>query len=137
MIGLDTNVLARYYVESTRDAQAPAQQRRARALLNSPDTFFVPITVVLEFEWLLRSFYDYDALSFQAVIRHLDGLENVVIERAEEALAAAQYAVDGLDFADALHLALSGAAQSFVTFDDKGFARRANKLKLSPAVMVV
>jgi predicted nucleic acid-binding protein len=40
----------------------------------------------------------------------------------------------GLDFADALHLASSKARVKLVTFDDKGFVRRANRLALKPEV---
>jgi len=38
----------------------------------------------------------------------------------------------GLEFADALHLAASGACSTFLTFDDRKFARRAQRLKLTP-----
>ena len=34
-IGLDTNVLARYYVDDAADAEAAAQRARARALMES------------------------------------------------------------------------------------------------------
>ena len=39
MIGLDTNVLARYYIEDAADAQAQKQRLAARRLLVSMATF--------------------------------------------------------------------------------------------------
>jgi predicted nucleic acid-binding protein len=44
--------------------------------------------------------------------------------RVEKAL---DWCVAGLDFADALHAAFSGAAEKFATFDDK-LVRRAKKI---------
>ncbi|MGH8566785.1 MAG: hypothetical protein ACREXU_01905, partial [Gammaproteobacteria bacterium] len=42
----------------------------------------------------------------------------------------------GLDFADALHWVCSAACGQFVTFDDRGFVRRAQALKLVPEVAI-
>jgi len=38
---------------------------------------------------------------------------------------------DGLEFPDALHLAASGACSAFLTFDDRNFVRRAQRLNLT------
>ena len=43
---------------------------------------------------------------------------------------------DGLDFADALHHASYRTCAAMDSFDDRRFARRANKPKLVPAVQV-
>ena len=43
----------------------------------------------------------------------------------------------GIDFADALHHASYRSCDNVATFDDRKFARRAKKLGLAPAVMVV
>jgi len=50
MIGLDTNVLARYYVVST-DAPSQKQSAAARKLLESGKSLFVSKSVVLEAIW--------------------------------------------------------------------------------------
>lgn len=42
----------------------------------------------------------------------------------------------GLDFADALHWALSRHCEELVRFDDRRFARRLRKLGLQPSVRV-
>ena len=53
MIGLETNVLARYFVEEA-DADAATQRQReaARQLIESGQNLFLPKTVALELEWV-------------------------------------------------------------------------------------
>ncbi len=51
MIAIDTNLIVRYLMGD--DSQ---QSRRAGEVING-ETVFVPITVVLEVEWVLRSIY--------------------------------------------------------------------------------
>ena len=43
----------------------------------------------------------------------------------------------GIDFADALHHASYKSCDRVATFDDRKFARRAKKLGLAPAAMLV
>ena len=52
------------------------------------------------------------------------GLRSVIAEDALDVAAALGWYQRGIDFADAMHLAASGQAKRFVTFDAK-FARRA------------
>lgn len=55
MIGLDTNVLARYFVaEDVADAATERQRRAARDLIESGQPLFLAKTVALELEWVLR-----------------------------------------------------------------------------------
>lgn len=44
--------------------------------------------------------------------------------------------MQGIEFSDALHWALSYACEGLATFDDRGFARKAKKLGLKPAVVM-
>lgn len=134
MIALDTNVIARFYVDDASDPQAHLQRPAARRIFAESKALFVPLTVVLELEWVLRAFYGFRAAQFVKVIRHLAGLSHVVIESAPTVLAALQDHADGLDFADALHLRASHACEAMASFDDKKFARRAERLKLLPRV---
>jgi len=55
-------------------------------------------------------------------------------EAIEQALSNSEA---GIDFADALHHASYKSCESLATFDDRKFARRAKKLGLAPAVMVL
>ncbi len=112
MIALDTNVIVRLLVND--DA---AQARRARTLLAQEREVRIPVTVLLEAEWVLRSAYGYPAPQVMTFLRAMLGLPGVSTENAP-AVAAAMTACDrGLDFADALHIALSGEAAHFYTFD--------------------
>lgn len=56
MIALDTNILARFYVDDPKDPEAAKQRPIARRLLTESSQVFVPMTVVLELEWVLRAF---------------------------------------------------------------------------------
>ena len=52
MRALDTNVLARFFVDDPDDRQAARQRPAAIAALS--ERAYVPITVLLELEWVLR-----------------------------------------------------------------------------------
>lgn len=136
MIALDTNVLARFYVDDPADVEAVSQRPAARRLLGDSAQIFVPLTVVLELEWVLRAFYGFDAEDFVRVIRHLLGLPNVSVEEWPRINDALAWHSDGLDFADALHLAASSHCTEFISFDDRRLARRAKRLALLLPVVV-
>jgi len=137
MIGLDTNVLARYYIDDAGDAQAKRQRLAARRLIESGQALMVSKTVVLELEWVMRGYYGFSQTEVASVMLHMLGLTHVKVEdRAvvEQALANSH---DGVDFADALHHASYKACASVATFDDRKFARRAKKLGMAPTVTVL
>ena len=136
MMALDTNVLARFYVDDPGDPEAAKQRPTAYRLLTESAQVFVPLTVVLEFEWVLRAFYGFVAEDFVRVVKHLLGLPNVSVEEWSRISDALAWHSDGLDFADALHLLASSHCTEFMTFDDRRFARRARRLGLVPAVVV-
>lgn len=136
MVALDTNVLARFYVDDPGDPEAAKQRPTAYRLLTESAQIFVPLTVVLELEWVLRAFYGFVAEDFVRVVKHLLGLPNVSVEEWSRISDALAWHGDGLDFADALHLLASSHCTEFMTFDDRRFARRAGRLGLVPAVVV-
>jgi len=136
MIALDTNILARFYVADPADPEAARQSPIARRLLTESPKVFVPLTVVLELEWVLRAFYGFAAEDFVRVVKHLLGLPNVSVEEWSRIGDALTWHTDGLDFADALHLLASSHCEDFLTFDDRRFARRAKRLGVKPAVLV-
>lgn len=136
MIGLDTNVLARYYVEDKADAEAQRQRIAARRLVESGRPLMVCKTVILEFEWVMRGYYGFTQGEAVAVLRHLLGLPHITIEdrtTVEQALSSCDA---GIDLADALHHASYRACASMASFDDRRLARRAKKLGLAPKVAV-
>jgi predicted nucleic-acid-binding protein len=111
VIALDTNVVVRFL---TRDD--PGQALRARALIET-GAAFVPRTVVLETEWVLRTIYRFDRAAIAAGLMRLLGLPGVEIEDRPTVARALDWCGQGLDFADALHLASSARAEAFATFD--------------------
>jgi len=128
---LDTNVLARFFVDDPDDEQAAPQRPAAIAALS--ERAFVPVTVLLEFEWVLRGFYEFSSAEILRVLKALFGLEHISIEDRGKALAALDAYAEGLDFADALHLARSARATGFVTFDRR-LAKAAGQKALKPEI---
>jgi predicted nucleic-acid-binding protein len=134
MIAVDTNVLARFYCDDPDDPEAARQRPHARRLVVDSPAVFVPLTVVLELEWVMRGFYEVDPASFCGAVEHLLGMSHVTVERWEAVKDAVDLHRRGLDFADALHWACSASCDRFVTFDDRRLVRRARKLALKPPI---
>lgn len=134
MIAVDTNVLARFYCDDPSDAQAARQRPAARRIVLGAPALLVPLTVMLELEWVMRGFYELPPEEFCRVGEHLLGMPHVTVERWEAVRDALSLHLRGLDFANALHWACSAGCQRVITFDDRGFVRRAKRLKLSPEV---
>ena len=99
-VALDTNLLVRLLTNDD-----PQQARRVADLIDASSACFVPITVVLELEWVLRGA---DQLSRETIGR-------------------------GLDFAGALHLLRSEGCAALVSFD-RAFVCTAGELSLTHAV---
>ncbi|MFC3839831.1 type II toxin-antitoxin system VapC family toxin, partial [Paracoccus rhizosphaerae] len=87
----------------------------------------VPVTVVLEAEWVLRSAYKFPPSDVVNALRAFGGLSTVFIDQADLVAEALDHAEAGMDFADALHLGSSSRADSFMTFDRR-FAKAANSV---------
>jgi len=134
VIAVDTNILARFYCDDPEDSEAKRQRPIARRVMVESPSVFVPLTVVLEFECVMRGFYEAGTDAFCRAAEHLLGMPHVTVERWQAVKDALDLHRRGLDFADALHLASSAACERFVTFDDRGFARRARRLDLMPEV---
>lgn len=136
MIGLDTNILARYYIQDATDKEAERQRQLAQKLIESHQSFKVSKTVLMEFEWVMRGYYGFSATEVLAVFQHLLSLEHIAIEdRTMVQQAIANFEL-GFDFADALHHASYQDCDSMVSFDDKKFARRSIRFGLNPVVIV-
>lgn len=126
MRALDTNVLVRALVRD--DA---AQTARAETVLTTGPVF-IPVTVILELECVLRSRYAFAPKLVAQAIEKVASLENVIVGEREAVLLAAAKAGQGWDFADALHHGLSQGCDDFVTFD-ADLAKRAKRLTTSGA----
>lgn len=121
MLAVDTNVLVRLLT-----ADDPAQAGRARRLVEQKRVF-VGKTVLLETEWVLRGGYGYARSDILDGLRALLGLTNVAVEDPPAVRAALTWCEEGMDFADALHLASSRHCEGMATFDRR-FARLASSL---------
>lgn len=137
LTALDTNVLARYYVQAEGADAATAQQcELARALIESGKPLYVPTTVALELEWVLRGFYKLSPDTVAAVFGHLLAMPQVQLQDRQALQSACDALTQGFDFADALHHASSRQCDALATFDDKGFAQRAAAKGWVPKVLV-
>lgn len=118
MVALDTNVWVRYLTNDD-----PLQAHRALMLLEESDAVYLPKTVLLELEWVLRAVYAIKPAVIHHSLLHILGLPKVIAESAAQVAAALDYYLDGFDFADALHLSSSDSSQAVYTFDER-FARK-------------
>ncbi|MEO7056910.1 MAG: type II toxin-antitoxin system VapC family toxin [Caldimonas sp.] len=134
---MDTNVLARYYIDDEADTEAKRQRLVARRLIESGQPLMVSKSVILELELVMRGYYGFARAEVASVMRHLLAQTHITVEDRAELEQALSNAEAGIDFADALHHASYRSCASVATFDDRGFTRRAKKLGLAPAVMVV
>ena len=127
-IALDTNLLVRLLTNDD-----PQQAGRVAELIDASPACFVPITVVLELEWVLRGAY---RLPRQAIISALRGLlqiRQLHLEQEEQVVQSLDWYAQGLHFADALHLLRSEGCSALISFD-RAFGGQAGQLSLNPAV---
>ena len=132
MIALDTNILVRYAVKDDRRQTVLAiefmKNNRCRILK----------TVLLELVWVLSSPSGY-GLPRKVVVerlRHILGLPTVETEDAIQVSQAISWYEQGMDFADALHLASTEDAAGFATMDGR-LAGKASKLGLTSNVLLL
>jgi predicted nucleic-acid-binding protein len=126
---IDTNVVVRLLVADDAD-----QAQAARQIVLGGETF-LGVSVVLETEWVLRAGYDFTAPQIVDALRALGGLPGLTMEEPEQVAMALEGLEQGMDFADALHLARSGHCREFVTFDRK-LAKRAKGLSRVPVLLL-
>jgi predicted nucleic-acid-binding protein len=123
MRAADTNVIVRYLLRDDADQFA----RAARFIDGEP--FVLPVTVILECEWVLRRALGVPKAEVIEKLVDLAGHPNIRVEDPVETRTALEWAASGFDFADAMHLARSGERTGLVTFD-REFIRRA--VQVSP-----
>ena len=129
MIAFDTSLLVRAAANDS-----PAQVAVVRQLL-ALNAVFIPRTVLLETEWVLRASYRKTRAQISQFFIELLETENTVIENHEAVASALDWYLLGADFADALHLAICGSA-ILHTFDQK-FCKAAREQGLTPEVRIL
>lgn len=121
MIAVDTNIVVRLL---TQDDE---QQYNKSYKLFQEQYVFIPDTVILETEWVLRFAYQFKSSDICQAFRNLFGLPNVQITNASLMVQVLQWHENNLDFADAFHLAQSQNCSIMYTFDNK-FLKKAQGL---------
>jgi predicted nucleic-acid-binding protein len=120
MPGLDTNILVRWIVDDD-----PRQVLRVQRLFEEAQEqeapLFVPSTVMLELEWVLRSRYEFAKATVLSAFNAL--LETQELEFQDEPAlerALSFYRQSSADFADCLHAGQCGSAARapMITFDE-------------------
>jgi predicted nucleic-acid-binding protein len=131
MPALDTNALMRYVVEDD-EAQLAAARRLIRKCVNEGQTLFVPVTVTLELEWVLRANFEYAKDEVMAALSTLFSAAELSFE-SERALEVALqlYREGSADFADCLHVALAAQAGELPLWT---FDKRAAKVNGAQAI---
>ncbi len=130
MIALDTNILARFLLKDDLK-----QYRVAVSLLQKKQEYAAPPSVLLELVWVLQV-NDCTRGEIVTGLRALFGLPNFRPMEFEATTYALRWFEQGMDFGDALHLALSAKAEGFSTFD-RELGKQAAKSAAFPIVSVV
>ncbi|NJN47687.1 MAG: type II toxin-antitoxin system VapC family toxin [Candidatus Competibacteraceae bacterium] len=125
MIAVDTNIVVRFL---TCDDQ---QQFKKSLTLFENNEVFIPDTVILESEWVLRYAYGFTPNAICGALTKLFGLPNVHVTNPNLVAQAIQWHELGLDFADALHLTQSQQYEQFFTFDNKLIRKASGLCKCS------
>ena len=121
MVAADTNVIVRLLISDDK-----VQFEKAKQLFEQEE-IFIATSVVLECEWVLRYAYHLKPSAIAEAFQFLFGLPNVTLQQQAVVADAIAWHQQGMDFADALHLAGSRHCDSLATFDRK-FIKAAKKI---------
>jgi predicted nucleic-acid-binding protein len=113
MIAVDTNVLLRFLINDSE-----AQHQKAFRLF-SEHAVYILKTVLLETEWVLRGSFELSHTVISEAFQKLLLQKGVHIEDRFAVMKAMTLYDQGMDFADALHLASLPDHYTFVSFDKK------------------
>jgi predicted nucleic-acid-binding protein len=110
MAALDTNILIRYLVRDD-EKQFLQATKLIRGAIRAGETLYVPVTVLLEVEWVLRTSFALSKAEVVAAISRLLSASELSIAN-ETAIESALnlYQNHSADFSDCVHIALSHTA---------------------------
>lgn len=111
VVAIDTNVLVRLLSKDDEHQYAIAYN------IFTKEEIFIPDTVILETEWVLRHAYEFSREKIATALTLVFGLPNVHARQIETIVYVIDWYKQGLDFADAFHLAGSQHTECIKTFD--------------------
>ncbi|MYM23651.1 PIN domain-containing protein [Duganella sp. FT135W] len=120
MIGLDTNVLLRYFMQD--DIRQSAKAGRLINSLSRTEQGFVSLVVVAELVWALSYGFQLDRGELHAVLVQLVNMPELKVEKTAQVLQALrQFKVSSVDLADCLiiGIAKNAGCSRTATFDRK------------------
>ncbi len=117
MIAVDTNIIVRFL---THDDEK--QYKKSLSIFTSEE-IFIPDTVIIETEWVLRYAYNFSPEDICEALTNLFGLNNIHLSNPSFIAQAIEWRMQGVDFSDALHLAHSQQYKVLYTFDKKFIAK--------------
>ncbi|MDR0945780.1 MAG: type II toxin-antitoxin system VapC family toxin [Bifidobacteriaceae bacterium] len=123
MIGLDTNVLARFIVRDDQ-AQAAAATKLLEARTKT-DPALVPLVTLVELWWVLTKHYDFPKAQVADLVDKMLATEGLQLSEPDVVRGAVEKVRSGADFADAViaALAMRSGCDAVATFDRKAIRR--------------
>jgi len=121
MIGLDTNVLVRYFAQDD-PVQSPKATEIMELRLTEDEPGFVSVVTMVETVWVLSSIYDLSDHEIASAVERMLQADTLVIQNEQEIFTATVALKAGRgSFADALIGALGtwAGCASTLTFDRK------------------
>lgn len=117
MRAVDTNVVVRLIVDDDPDQTGLAESELEKG-------FFLSHGVLMEAEWVLRSFYRLARDEIGGALRQLLNHADVIVPELESVHWALDRYLDGADLPDMLHLIAAAPYGEFASFE-KHLAKRA------------
>jgi predicted nucleic-acid-binding protein len=130
MIGIDTNILVRFFVRDNERQTAVATRYLAER--SETDPAFVSAVVVCELVWVLEKSYGYSDAAIHNALASLFESSNIVVERTDlvdRAIAEAREAKADISDCIIAAIAADAGVEKTVTFD-KPAAKRIPGMEL-------
>ena len=118
MIGLDTNVVVRYFAQDHEQQSAQASDLMNSLTSDSPG--FISTVVLVELEWVMQGAYKASKGEIVAILQKLLQTREIIVQDAEIALPAlARFSSSKAGFADCLieRIGYCHGCEHTVTFD--------------------
>ncbi len=131
MIGLDTNILVRYFMQDDE-----AQLKKVNRLMASLETSmpgYISLVVMMELHWVLKNIYRFDKDSLVTITEAILQAQEFKVESSDVAWAAhKQFLTSSSDFADCVISRIAAQAGCELTYTfDKGAAKHAGMTLLT------